>query len=392
LAVCSFTNPHDICMFGMFAQHDPRVEFKIDADVPSGDPQDDNFLFTWEDSGQTFKQTFLEDLDLSNKPTAQKSYRNTFHIWMQPIDDNPAYRQYYYQLHKNVDQEMMKVFNALQNSRYKDNTIVVFASDHGDLLGAHGDMHQKFYQAYEETVRVPLIIWSPQLFAGPGQVEALTSHADIMPTLLGLAGIDPGPIREQLAVLHSDAVPFVGRDLSPLILGQVDPASVNDPVYFMTDDDVSRGLNIDRRMRFGADYNPVDEPNSIETVIAHLEDGHLWKYSRYFDNPQDWSSPGNPNDPEEKGVQDVLRVQAGPNPPPDSMTTEVPFNLTVKATPRPDEFEMYDLDADPLELKNLYGDADYSAKQSALAQLLEQQRALKRLRPVSGAVPGQPVS
>ena len=50
-----------------------------------------------------------------------------------------------------------------------------------------------------------------------------------------------------LAVNHSDAVPFVGRDLSALILGQADPASVNDPVYYMTDDDPTRGLHMKRR-------------------------------------------------------------------------------------------------------------------------------------------------
>ncbi len=108
-------------------------------------------------------------------------------------------------------------------SRFKDDTIVVFTSDHGDVLGAHHYLSQKMFEAYEETVRVPLIIWNKQLFSGPRSVDALTSHADLAPTLLGLAGIDPEPIRQQLARDHSDARPFVGRDLSPLILGEVDP-------------------------------------------------------------------------------------------------------------------------------------------------------------------------
>ena len=95
-----------------------------------------------------------------------------------------------------------------------------------------------------------------------------------------------------LAVNHSDAAPFVGRDLSSLILGQGDFASVNDPVYFMTDDDPTRGLHMNRRLGLG--YTPVEQPAHIETVIARLDDGHLWKFSRYFDNPQYWSSPGTP--------------------------------------------------------------------------------------------------
>jgi choline-sulfatase len=119
-------------------------------------------------------------------------------------------------------------------------------------------------------------------------------------------------------VNHSDAAPFVGRDLSRLITGQDDPATFNDPVYFMTDDDVSRGM--DMKKRDGTGYRPVDEPNSVETVIARLDDGdeshpsHLWKFSRYFDNPQYWSSPGNPVTDDD--AEDVLRVQMEPDPEP----------------------------------------------------------------------------
>jgi hypothetical protein len=54
---------------------------------------------------------------------------------MQPILNHPAtlqrYSQYYYQLHKNVDEQMMIVFHALLNSRFRDNTFVIFTSDPG---------------------------------------------------------------------------------------------------------------------------------------------------------------------------------------------------------------------------------------------------------------------
>ena len=191
---------------------------------------------------------------------------------------------------------MMKVFTALQNSRYADDTIVIFTADHGEMLLAHGGMHNKMYQAYDETTRVPLMIWYPKLIPGPRSVDALTSHADFAPTLLRLAGIDAGrqeEIRQILAVNHSDALPFVGRDLSALILGQTDPASVTDPVYYMTEDDPTRGLHMNRRI--GVGYIPITEPAHVETVIPRLADGHLWKFSRYFDNPQYWTSPGNPD-------------------------------------------------------------------------------------------------
>ncbi len=331
--------------------------------------------------------------DLSGKPKAQTSYRDTYHVWMNPVLDDEYYSRYYYQLHQDVDGEMMKVFNALQNSRYKDDTIVVFTSDHGEMLLAHGGMHQKMYQAYDETNRVPLMIWCPTWFAGPRSFDTLTSHADLVPTLLGLAGIDgtrQEEIRQILAVNHSDAVPFVGRDLSSLITGQADPASVNDPVFFMTDDDPTRGLHMNRKGGFGLGYKPVEQPAHIETVIARLDDGRLWKFSRYFDNPQYWSSPGPPVKPQET-VEDVLRVQIEPDPGPDVVPQLVTVASAVwaKGTPVPDEFEMYDLDDDPMEIVNRYGVAEWASQQQQPEQLLNAQRTQKRLSPCSGVVPGQ---
>ncbi len=74
-----------------------------------------------------------------------------------------------------------------------------------------------------------------------------------------------------------------------MILGQVDPSTINDPVYFMTDDEISRGEN--QISYKDTQYASVVQPNHIETVIANLPTGprkamQTWKYSRYFDNPQ----------------------------------------------------------------------------------------------------------
>ncbi len=238
LIVSSYVNPHDICLWGLWANLFSDVEFNVEDIVPydQGQPGQQQLF----DPGM-FTKT-LQD-DLTTKPSCQMSFQKSYGQWIMPILENPAtlnqYYRYYYQLQKNVDGEMMKVLKALLGSRFKDDTIVIFTSDHGDMLGAHGNQHQKLYQAYEETTRVPLIIWGPKFFNGPRTIEALSSHIDFTPTLLGLAGINPEPIRKQLAPDFSDVRAFVGRDLSPLILGQVDPATVNEPVFFMTDDDVS---------------------------------------------------------------------------------------------------------------------------------------------------------
>jgi choline-sulfatase len=380
LVVSSFVNPHDITLWGLWTNLGfvGGFDFQIEEGVVPVD------LF----DPVLFQQTVNDDL--ATKPSAQASYQESYGKWIQPILNNPLllqrYYRYYYQLHKNVDEQMMTVLQTLLASRYKDDTIVIFTSDHGDLLGSHHGMHQKWYQAYDEALRVPLIFWSSRLFSGPRSIDTLTSHIDFVPTLLGLAGIDPEPIRQKLALDHSDARPLVGRDLSPLILGQMDPAGVNDPLYFMTDDDVSRGLN--QNNWTGIAYNSVIQPNHLETVIARLDDGKVWKYTRYFDNPQFWSSPGTPGD---NGVEDVILEQKEPTPAPEFGPAPILCLMTVKATPKPDEFEMYNVTDDPMELTNLYSATAPLPEQAVLAQLLQEQCAQKRLTPCSGAVPGQPM-
>jgi choline-sulfatase len=381
-AVASFVNPHDITLWGLWANtQDLGFEFDIEEGVV---PEE---LF----DSTLFQQTVNDSL--ATKPGAQKSYQESYALWMQPILNDPAtlerYYRYYYQLHKNVEEQMMVVLQALLASRYRDDTIVIFTSDHGDLLGSHAGMHQKWYTAYEEAIRVPLILWGPKLFPGPRTIDTLTSHVDLLPTFLGLAGLDPEPIRQALARDHSDARPLVGRNLAPLVRGQVSQASVNDPLYFMTDDDPSRGLNQDNWT--GIATNSVVQPNHLETVIARLDDDgggglKVWKYTRYFDNPQFWSDPGTPGSSD---VQDVVQLQKQEIPSADG-TYPILYEATVKHTPVSDQFEMYNVTDDPMELRNLHDDGVHTAVEATLATLLQQQCAQKRLTPCSGEVPGQP--
>ena len=190
-----------------------------------------------------------------------------------------------------------------------------FTSDHGDLLNAHGGMHQKWYQAYEESIHVPLIISNPAMFKQPRSIDALTSHVDLLPTMLGLAGADANALLSIVSGDHSDALPLVGRNLSAVVTGATSPATLTEPLYFMTDDDPSRGLNQDNWT--GISYNSVTQPNHIEAVIATLN-GEVWKYARYFDNPQFWSTPNDPNDPTaDPPAEDIVLTPASPLPPSD---------------------------------------------------------------------------
>lgn len=368
LIVSSFVNPHDIAEVSQPAIDSGVFDFHVEDIVP---PAEELFLPEFEDS-------FTETLE--NKPKAQKSYRDSQPLWGSTIPDTAHYRRFYYQVHKNLDEQMAKVMDALLASRFSDDTIVIFTSDHGEMLGSHGDMHQKMYQAYDETTHVPLLIWNKKLFTRPQAIETLTSHIDFVPTLLGLAGIDPEPVRQQLARNHSDARPLAGRDLSGLILGQAGPDQFADPVYYMTEDDINTGLHMGDAQ--GITRPPVADPKRVETVVARLPDGTLWKYSRYYDSPQYWTSPG---------VQDVLLSQKQPTPAPE-YAGPLDCEVAVKGTPVAEEFELYDLINDPMELDNKHNNPGYSSQQQQMEKLLAEQRKLMRLSPISGEVPGQAVN
>ena len=70
--------------------------------------------------------------------------------------------------------------------------MIVRTVDHGELLGAHGGLHQKWFNLYDEATRVPFSIARIGGVPTPGGAvhRAPTSHLDIVPTLLAAAGID----------------------------------------------------------------------------------------------------------------------------------------------------------------------------------------------------------
>ena len=73
-------------------------------------------------------------------------------------------------------------------------------SDHGDLLGAHGGLHQKWFNLYDEATRVPfsIALVGSNATTGAAINDAPTSHIDIMPTLLAAAGIEETAAADRL--------------------------------------------------------------------------------------------------------------------------------------------------------------------------------------------------
>lgn len=88
-----------------------------------------------------------------------------------------------------IDSYIGKMRQKLKDLNMDKNTIIVFTSDHGDLLGSHG--FYKKQQPYQESIKVPFLIHYPKAFGKKGSISpALLNSPDIMPTLLGLSNID----------------------------------------------------------------------------------------------------------------------------------------------------------------------------------------------------------
>jgi len=106
----------------------------------------------------------------------------------------------YYAQIELIDDQVGRMLDALESSGQRDNTVVIFCSDHGEMLGDHG-LRLKGCRFYEGAVHVPLIVsWPGHLLEGV-RSPALVELMDLMPTVLELAGLDPAADLEAQSLL-----------------------------------------------------------------------------------------------------------------------------------------------------------------------------------------------
>lgn len=132
--------------------------------------------------------------DLRCKPSPQRVYRDEDQPADLPLDEATArrYLAWYAQMIERADGYLDRIVGAIaDHAALAANTIVVFASDHGDLAAAHR-LPFKGPCMYEELIRVPLILCGPTI--APGLVrDELVTLADLFPTLCDLAGLATPP-------------------------------------------------------------------------------------------------------------------------------------------------------------------------------------------------------
>jgi choline-sulfatase len=246
------------------------------------------------EQGISLPSTWNEVLRENFKPHAQWQSTEMWSLGLDPIRSPEKMREYvnfYAYLHRESDRHIGTVLDALESNRgLAGRTIVIRIGDHGEMGLAHGGMREKGYNAYEETIHVPLVVSNPRLFPRPVRTDALASLIDLMPTLATLAGV---PNRTKRT--------FRGRDLTPVIRDAIDhpgrpTRQVQESILFTTDETI--GTDPD-----ATPLGPVVRQPCHVRCIREAE----WKYTMYFD-PAHVEAP---------------------------------------------EYELYDLATDPLELHNM---------------------------------------
>jgi N-acetylglucosamine-6-sulfatase len=86
-----------------------------------------------------------------------------------------------------VDESVQKVMDWVTNQGLANNTMIVYMGDNGFSFGEHGLIDKR--HAYEESMRVPLLIWSPGMIKPNSVIEQVIMNVDLAPTFLELAGI-----------------------------------------------------------------------------------------------------------------------------------------------------------------------------------------------------------
>ena len=273
------------------------------------------------------------DESLREKPRVQTLMKLGQNAYLGVLRDRAAQQDYvdfYAYLHGVVDEKIRRLLAALGDASepgsLRARTVIARISDHGELGLSHGGLRQKMFNVYEETIRVPLVISSPLLFPRAAQTDAPASLVDLVPTLLGLAG---APTEGTL-----DGVSQCG-----VIARHADP-----------DAEGIRAASVD----FGGALDATPEDRARDHV--------LFTYDDHQAGTAQQEAPGQPN--RIRCVRDERWKYA------------VYLDPTGAKSP---EYELYDLEADPNEVRNLVEvrtgrprDPDAARERARLAELLRE--------------------
>ncbi len=317
----SLVNPHDIMYFNTDAPGE-RVQDNGKLMMQAARaPQHEQYKKRWH---AQLPGNLRQPLDGTDRPAAHAEFNRAwgYTLGTIPLEDArwDRFNDFYFNSLRSVDAQLVRLLDELEALGLDENTIVVFTSDHGEMGGAHG-MRGKGPMAYEEAIHVPLIISHPDVKGGQDCIS-LSGHIDLVPTLLSMAGVNPG----RAAEIAGRQLP--GKDMSVALAKPraAELHTIRDSILFTysglaTNDSeltriiaegMAKGVNPKSAIK-AAGYRPnMKKRGSLRTVF----DGRH-KFTRYF-APVDRNSP--------KNVDELYRWN---------------------------DVELFDLKSDPTEMKNL---------------------------------------
>ena len=172
----------------------PLDEIKL-ANILEND-MDDTFLNYVDKSKVEKAETGEKNSTLTHKQLSKRSVEMYYKLkesYKDPEEGLKRFTQAYLACVTAVDDNIGQVVNAIDNSKFKDNTIIVFVSDHGWTMGEKNHVYKN--SPWEESTRVPLTIRAPGLTKPNSKVNHPVSLIDVYPTLLELAGLDKNTVK-----------------------------------------------------------------------------------------------------------------------------------------------------------------------------------------------------
>jgi arylsulfatase len=314
----NLVNPHDVMFYDTDA---PGTTVQSERGIThvARDPADPLYAKQWDFD---LPASHAQPLDAPGRPAAHRDFLRSHDALVGEIpNEEPRWRRrhnYYLNCLRDADRNMAAVLDELQAAGLLERTIVIATADHGDMDGAH-QLHAKGAVAYREQNHVPLVVAHP---AHPGGKEcrAVTSHVDLAPTLVALTGVSPD---KRAAIVKG----LPGKDLSPLLATPDNAAvdAVRDGMLFnynmfayLDGDFLNKAVDY---MKQGGNPKKLKGAGIVPDMrkrgaVRSVYDGR-YVYSRYF-------SPKQHNRP--TTLEDIHR-----------------FN----------DVELFDTQADPLEVQNL---------------------------------------
>jgi len=200
----------------------------------------------WKDGQLPFDEKWFKIYLTQNHPTTLPA----------GINLRDLYALYYGQV-TGVDDWVGRVLKSIKDLGLEDNTIVLFSSDHGDLLGSHQMFNKNSH--YDEACRIPLLVRWPGKIKPVVQDKQIVSLVDVMPTLLDLCGVDIPPTVQ-------------GDSLAPVFLGHKETVGENAAYIETTINEGVRTMNhvywcsrksFDKEHLFDTDKDPYQRRDVI---------------------------------------------------------------------------------------------------------------------------------